>query len=153
MSLSHLNERGYGLLSRLFFKVIGSRLPKQAKRLIFLASLLAMIEDINDPSDIIIQKLGQLFDLHSDGPKPIKFVMVVHESIWEKTLFSQPETRCKVSFKSLFQSKLEHKEIKDLAEYFYRSTPNWLKYGSKNLMINDLRTLLINAPEFGTVGF
>ena len=128
-------------------KTLFGNLPRRTKRLIYLASLLAMIEDINNPSELVVKKLDELFGLANYGCKALKFPMIVHNFIWQKTIYTQPETQCKDSFCALMHEKLEKNDIKELCEYFYRSTPVWLKYGSKNLMLTDIRILLKHIPE------
>ena len=117
--------------------------------MIFLSSLLAMIEDIKDPSDEIIKKLDELFKLADHKELSIGFPMYVHSFIWEKSVYSNLDIRDKSrsQFDQVINSKLKSKEFSELCEFFYNATPKWLRYGSKNLMENDLIILFKNMPE------
>ena len=105
-----------------------------------------MIENIKDLSDEIIRRLDKLFRLANYDERSITFPMFIHSFIWKKNICDNLEVKkdYRIKFDNLVEDKLNKREFKELCEFFYKSTPDWLKYGSKQLMVNDLTILFRN---------
>lgn len=146
--MENVTDIEYNFIQRKFFGFLNENLPRKLKRLIFLSSLLAMIEDIKNPSDDIIKKLDELFKLANSNEMAIGFPMYIHSFIWQKALLNSLGTKenFRERLDTLVTEKLNSRDFRELCNFFYKSTPEWLKYGSKNLIENDLRILFKNMP-------
>lgn len=108
-------------------------LPFKFKRLVFISSVLATIENSNEIDYKVLEKVNNQLSLAHDIEAmiyPIRF----YKRIWNDTNY-------------LADAIARYKEgndqaIEDLAQYFYMQVPDWLLYASKNLIQFEIRSVL-----------
>lgn len=135
-----------------FENLAETKFPNRFKRLIYISSVLAVIKQIKEPDQFLVDKLNSIFNIakYSDA---IFFPMYIKSFIWENILTSNV---IEINGKSLFITEIAstgHNPYSDeecvaMASYFSKLAPKWLRYGSENLMVHDVTTLFQHLDEF-----
>ena len=123
-------------------------LPKRLKRILFLSSLFAVIQQINEPSSALCVKLNRLFKM-AGHPDSILLPMYIKSFIWSNISYKSeiilPDSVITVA--DLKEKILADRESIIVAWYFNNLAPTWLAYGSLKLMINDICSLLEHSKR------
>lgn len=129
------------IISAKVAKRIGEVLPRKIKRLIYLSSVIAVLDDIKNPSSEITRKLNLLLGLSKDDAAII-LPMYINSFIWGDVIRSHPQEF------NTYQTKLKSEQMNfdDVVEFFCRNTPAWLSYGSIELLKRDLKTVFCTMP-------
>lgn len=133
-------------------KVLGRILPNRTKRLIFVGSLIAHIQNCNTADKALISKLNTLLHLCGDE-NALMLPMQLHQKIWRNVNIDQLfedkgfQVNDDNGLLAINQSKYTSKKIRTLSEDIIKIMPNWLKYSSNNRMRQDLITLLFNIGD------
>lgn len=121
-------------------------LPRRIKRLIYLSSILGVIEHVQkDPDLELIEKLNDILKL-ADNVNSYRLPIYVKSLIW-KNLDYVPDVRGEYGFLPITDIQVQdmsNSEKHVLANFFSFRCPDWLAYGSKNLMENDVLSLIDN---------
>lgn len=122
-------------------------LPRRMKRLIYLSSILGVIEHVQkDPDLALIEKLNDVLKL-ADNANSYRLPIYVKSLIWKDAeqdrgvLMNEhyvPISQIQI------QESMSMSEKTKLADFFTFKCPDWLKYGSEQLMENDVVNLIDN---------
>lgn len=140
-----------GFIKRYFNYTLESRLPSKTKRLIYISSILGVIEASKDPDKRLIAKLNEVFHI-AKYQDSFLFPIHINRFIWPK--MENVIIKCDgrdIPLKGISQTELTDKERKVISEYFFKNTPRWLSYGSKNLMVADVSSLIKEVTKFKSV--
>ncbi len=119
-----------------------SHIPRKAKRLIFVATLFRIIDGIKDNDTELIAKLNSILQI-SKNDQAWEFPMSFSTLIWRDLnsnvihLFSGD-----ISIFELKNISLESEDKQAVADWFISHMPEWLKYGSTDLLRYDVTTLI-----------
>lgn len=130
-------------------KLLGKVLPNRTKRLIFVSSFLAHIQNCNSTDKSIISKLNTLLHLSGDD-KALVLPMQLHERIWgdiniEKILHDKGIEVSNID--KIIHVQFMSKKIRTLSEDIVKVMPEWLKYDSNTRMKTDLVKLFNNIGD------
>lgn len=130
-------------------KVLGHILPNRTKRLIFVSSFIAHIQNCETTDKNLITKLNTLLHL-CGSDNALVFPMQLHDKIWKNAnieqLFQEKgfETSTDLALLTVNKPKTMSKKIRTLSEDIIKVMPAWLRYSSNSQMRQDLITLLLN---------
>lgn len=116
---------------------IANYLPQKIRKILFLSSVVAMIENENSTEELA-QQLNRILKLTVKN-KAIEFPMIIKNVIWKEKLRKFNET-------SLIQEKNQN-QIVDL---FCNNAPRYLVYGNPEKMRDDL-TYLFSALKIENI--
>lgn len=126
-----------------FFRwLIGNLIIKhmswRMKRLIFVSSAFAVLKQISDPNDVAARKLNEILAL-AHKQDSCGFAMLIKDLIW-KDLGTEPIQIYgqSLSIADISKRQFSEKERKAIGEYFVSKVPSFLRYGSDNLMSNEV---------------
>lgn len=141
-----INDPSWDNLSatrRFIYRVLSSKTPKRIKRLLFVSSLLGLLDDAERTDKEMTVKLNSLLKV-AHNHEALLFPIAVKSLIWNK-LIKEPNLTIEGTEYSIF----DFKKIKNvdrnydlLISFILTQMPIWLVYGSKNLMHHDLQMLL-----------
>ena len=121
-------------------------LPRRIKRLIYLSSILGVIEHVQkDPDLELIEKLNDILKL-ADNANSYRLPIYVKSLIW-KNLNYVPVVGSESGFvpiTELHVQNMSNSQKHVLADFFSFRCPEWLAYGSKKLMESDVLSLIDN---------
>jgi hypothetical protein len=138
-----------GLFSRMFTKVLENRLPRKFKRLIYVSSILGLIQQMQDPDMELVTKLNETFKL-AEYPDAFAFPMYIKSVIWKDALFDHVSIHSdrNVAIGDLIKEDLNSRDCAAIGEYFATHSPSWLKYGAIDFMVNDVVLLIQQLKHF-----
>lgn len=120
-------------------KILTYLLPRRLKRAWFLATIIAVIEGIDDTDEETIRKFNELLDLlHSK--KAIELPFHVKELVWENRL-TENTIHLKdreISIFDLKNMKLDYSDLMAVAKFFSSLAPKCLVYGDDDKIAQDL---------------
>lgn len=137
-----------------FVKFLFKKVPKRFKRIVFISSIMGIIEQSRDANMELVNKVNEIFQLAKD---PKTFMLPVHFNsvIWtditaDSVLGEDSEHRevCKICLKDINDRILSHEECEAIGRHFAKNVPDWLKYGSFELMVSDVIRLLREMASF-----
>lgn len=123
-------------------------MPGMFKRLMYISSLLAVI-DVNHADDkVLAGKLNDIFDLDKSS-SVVSDTMRVKNVVWkefrlEKKFFYHGR---EFDLDLLKKGKYNYKELDDVASYLIEKTPDWIRYGNTDVMRYDIKRLFRSIPE------
>lgn len=145
MSPFKLTKRGIkGLIKKILTSdLVTKRMSKRFKRLIFVASVIALINDIKNPPTELINRLNSVLKLAKDD-NAIWLPMHIHSFIWRDSISNNfaEQYPDDISISAIIRGKLNLNNT-DLMEFIYTSTPKWLIYGDRETVFKDLVKLFI----------
>jgi hypothetical protein len=140
-----------GVFSMLLQKVAKEHFPRRFKRLIYISSILAIVKEIKEPeqSEVLVNKLNDVFKI-AKYPQAMMYSMYIKSMVWrdlsnedaillneQRVLISQLQSKC-----------LNESDCLAVGKYFNDKAPEWLKYGSERLMVNDVVILMQHLKDF-----
>lgn len=138
-----------GLMTRLFASLIGHRLPRKYKRMIYISSILGLLEQVREPDMELVKKLNDIIKIahHVEAIQgPIYIKNLIWKTFSSRTLMlSESKT---IAVCDITKSELTQKECEVIGNYFANNAPKWLRYGSLGMMINDVTLLIQNLKRF-----
>ena len=108
-------------------------LPSKAKRMFYLTSALAVLINNRSPDRAVLAKLSKPLKLGYD-PASMLFSAYIGFDIWK--MLSQEEQA------QLQLSQMDETKMWKVSMLFAEKCPDWLQYGSHQLMTTDLHDLL-----------
>lgn len=119
--------------------------------MIFLASVVGLLENIHTPDKALLAKLNDVLKL-AHRNDAIAFPILIHSYIWKNC---DMETCLPIDGKLVPLAKLSSSHMtiphyRALARYLMLSSPRWMIYGSENQIADDLQMLFKNIPELTT---
>lgn len=133
-------QKGFFITSYLS-NCIKSYLPRRIKRMIFLASVTAIIAGENDDKQIA-SKLNQVLHIAYKDDATI-FPMYIRKWIW-KDLLKNPYIRLQeknIPLNCLSEVALNDNDYNTIGAFFRIMAPNWLVYGSEALVSQDMKAV------------
>jgi hypothetical protein len=127
-------------------------LPGMFKRLVYISSLLAVI-DLHPTSDrALAQKLNDIFEMKKDA-SILSDSMVVKDVIWKKFTHARTFVYNDKLFDLdlLKEGKYNTVEIDAVATHLVETTPSWIRYASDDIMRYDIKKLFRSLPELSKV--
>lgn len=124
-------------------RVVLKRLPRNFKRMIYISSVVGLIFNRDDPDMAIIEKLNEIIHLARDV-KTCQFPMHIRSAIWKKLDSASLDMGQgnKISIGEILSQPLDADRCAMLGQQFASNSPNWLNYGSKAIMANDIVILI-----------
>lgn len=129
-------------------RLLGAALPDYAKRILFLSSLAAHMNNVSNPDRELMEKLNELMSLSKDTGA-LRLPMLLHGKMWD-TLDISELKQLDTPIKSLTEvpgAKLKMAQVRILAARIIRHIPKCLHYDSKEAMRNDIYRLMKHSQE------
>ena len=108
-------------------------LPSKAKRMFYLTSAMAVITNNRSPDRTVLEKLNKPLKLGYD-PNSMLFSAYIGFDIW-KTLSVEEQAQLQLS-------QMDESQMWKVSVLFAEKCPDWLQYGSNQLMITDIHDLI-----------
>jgi hypothetical protein len=131
--------------------ILGRVLPKRVKRMIFVSSFIAHIQNCrqSNSNKTLLSKLNLLMQLSADD-KALDLPMRLHNRIWGN-IHVEEILRYKnleiTSIDEIVHMEFATPQIRTISEEIVKATPEWLKYDSNTKMRADLIKLFKNLGE------
>ncbi len=134
---------------RLFARYIAYYFPRRFKRLIYISSIMGLLQQIKDPDMLLIGKLNDLFKVakHDDA---FIFPMYIKSFIWKDigiAPIAVDETHG-LNISQIMARDLSVTEANAVGDFFANKVPNCLRYGSTKLMASDVTLLIKQIKAF-----
>lgn len=140
--------KGPSFWSRLITRYFNQRFSTQFKRMIFLASVVGLLENIHSPDKAMMAKLNEVLKLahHNDA---IALPILIHSYLWRNC---DKDTCLPVNghltpLMELSGSEMSASNYRALARYLMGSAPRWMVYGSEQRIAEDLEKMFKNVPQ------
>ena len=129
--------------------ILGRVLPKRVKRMIFVSSFIAHIQNCRQSDKTLLNKLNILMQLSADD-NALDLPMRFHNRIWDNIHIEEILRDKNLEITSI--DKIIHMEfvtpqIRTISEEIVKATPERLKYDSNTKMRADLIKLFKNLGE------
>jgi hypothetical protein len=123
-------------------------LPDRMKRIMYLASLMAIAKDSNIPEEKLISKLNKVLKLSTTNDAALKLPIFLSQLIWSN------ETVFKADIETLTNCDSTDALAIESADRITSSIPSWFTYSSHSNMSKDLIALFskesrLFRPDFG----
>lgn len=124
-----------------------SYLPRKAKRLIFVATLFRIIDSINAEDSELVEKLNVILQI-SRNSHAWEFPMTISSLIWNDLKSSVIQLHnSSVAIYELKTAELDEEDSKTVAAWFAKRIPEWLRYGSDELIEHDAKALITQVHK------
>lgn len=136
-------------LSRRLTSVIGKKLSRRFKRLIYISSVMGLLEEVKDPDMRVIQKLNEIFKI-AKYPDAIVFPMYIKSLIWKdvSSMAVMVDSDKQLALHSVMRIDLTTEEFTAIGEHFAKRAPSWLRYGSVESMVEDVVKLIHQLKRY-----
>ena len=125
-------------MSEWFFDRMATHMPRRTKRLIFLASLTALIKNTTAISHETLKRLNELMAVAQDE-RAMQLPVELSHGIW------CGKNICEVCQRESLEVKtLSTAAILDIAGRIYEAMPMWLRYGRESDIQGDIIRILDN---------
>jgi hypothetical protein len=123
----------------------GVLMPVMFKRLMYISSLLAMIDGDKNSDETLACKLNDIFDLTHD-PKSVAATMRIKNVIWKELEQNKTFIYCGkiIDLDNLQIHSHSAMDLESIANHVISMTPAWIRYASDNVMRYDIKKLLRN---------
>lgn len=138
-----------GALEESIPNVLGKVLPKRAKRMIFVSSFIAHIQNCRPSDKTLLSKLNLLMQLSADD-NALDLPMRLHNRIWGNIQVEEilrDKNLALTSIDEIVHMQFITPQIRTISEEIVKATPEWLKYDSNTKMRADLIKLFKNLGE------
>lgn len=138
-----------GYLSSRIRGIAKQYLPRRFKRFLFISTVAGLVTSAVNPDRNVERQLNEIFKLASTD-RSITAGMAFSSIIW-KNLSPEISVGDRViSLVGLSKSKSSPEDIAIAGNHLARNIPDWLQYGSFDLMVNDAVKVIRNAtPSIG----
>lgn len=138
-----------GTLEESVPNILGRVLSKRVKRMIFVSSFIAHIQNCRQSDKTLLSKLNLLMQLSADD-NALDLPMRLHNRIWGNIQVEEILRDKNLELSSI--DEIIHMEfvtpqIRTISEEIVKATPEWLKYDSNTKMRADLIKLFKNLGE------
>jgi len=144
----YLMRSNRSFLSSVVCNKLIKKVPRKFKRLVFLSSVLGIIDNIKNPTDEIISKLNEVLSLAHDK-KALMLPIYIHSFIWKSVMEPAMETDQQLvnSIKNVVSGNIDETSKNYLTNFFIANSPEWLRYGSIDLIKQELNTLFTYSHD------
>lgn len=149
-TMAETQGEGHNFVTRFLIKTYTKRIPRRLKRLIYVSSILGMMQQVKDPNMELVSKLNDVFKI-AKYPDAFKFPMYIKSIIWKNMATNQVvvgDARS-IAIPDLINSDLTNSDVELVGQYFAKHSPSWLRYGSIDLMVDDVMILLKQLKRLG----
>jgi hypothetical protein len=141
-SLLLKKDKAGNIFTRYAEGVIRSYMPKRVKRLVFVSSILGLIQENKDPDLELVQKLNGILQV-AKTPEGFLLPMYIHGYIWKNQAVDAIPFRNSIfPLRTIMGFKLTDEEYTLIGKYFNKAIPDCLRYGSEDLLVSDVTNLL-----------
>lgn len=140
--------KGPSFWSRLINRYLTKKFSLRFKRMIFISSVLGLLENIQTPDKEMMSKLNDILKLAHNNDA-IAFPMYIHSFLWRNcdTETCLPIDGRQVPLTELSGSNMTVANYHALARYLINSAPRWMIYGSEQTIAKDLELLFKSVPQ------
>ena len=142
-----------GLLRRILQKTANKFFTDHAKRWIFISSLVGVAYPKQTPDSHMTEKINEIFHLVSK-PEALEFPIYVKSVIWKdcdlKVLGENGQT---LTLSAVPFTSVTEVDADKLAAQVVGQTPEWLRYKTYQIMMDDVKRLLTKIQEHHTSRF
>ncbi len=127
---------------RYVYKWLYKKIPKRVKRLIFVSSVLGLLDMDKKITNELIMKINALLRV-AHNSDAMYFPIAVKSFIWKKIINNPVLDIDGVQYKITDISTIKNidSHFDSLAKFLLESMPEWLVYGSSSLMEYDIQVL------------
>lgn len=127
---------------------LSQKISARVKRMVFLSSVVGLLENITTPDKEMLEKLNAVLKL-AHNQDAIALPIYVHSWLWKEC---DVNTCVEIDGQSvplfkLLETKMSGEGFKKVAAYLMNIAPNWMVYGSEQVIAKDLELLFDNAPR------
>lgn len=126
--------------------VIGQFITLHGRRILFVTTLYFQFSDRNQMTRELLEKLNQALQLANDK-NALFFPAKYHRFFWNEEKLKQKLIECGVDGSCSIGNKFDINDTDKIAQGIFEITPQWLHYGRREDMINDLKQMLSLQPE------
>lgn len=130
-------------------RAVGKMLPNRTKKLILLSSLHAKINSVSRPDRAIARKLNQTMAL-STSYDALLFPMQLGTRFWKSSISVECGGINQIKIEDLGDialTRLTKAQMRIVSDQILKIVPDWLMYGSKRQMKQDLTKMLASYQE------
>lgn len=120
-----------------FVSLLDKHLPSRTKRLIFMASFSARLQEATVFDNETLYKLNRLLVL-SSSDSSLKLPIHLSKAIWNG------KTAVDICSDNVCEGQLNKERIKRVAQCVIKAMPAWLRYGDNSKIEQDVERLLDN---------
>lgn len=140
------------ILERIVPSLLGKMLPKRAKRMIFVSSFLAHIQNNCQSNKTLLSKLNMLMKLSSDD-NALDLPMRLHNKIWGNIQIVDILREKNIDVTSIDEivyMEIFSSQVRTVSEQIVKAAPEWLRYDSNTKMRADMVMLFKNLNKLLT---
>lgn len=128
--------------------VLSEYLPRRVKRLFYIGSLVSFICQDSPPEMSWLDRLNVALRLASTTTGLLPAIYLA-KRIWKGIdLNSVPLPKHEIPIASLKDAELEENDCWRIGLYLTRKSPEWIRYGSVELMTTDVHDFLRHCPQY-----
>ena len=129
-------------IRRYFYKSLYKKVPKRIKRLIFVASILALVDGTKEINKTLASKLNLILQV-AYNVEAMYFPMAVKSIIWKSVIKNPLVTIAGNTYniKDLNDIRVLDPDLSNVSAFLIDRMPAWLVYGSRDLMHRDIQVL------------
>jgi len=122
---------------------------RRVKRLIYISSIMGLLEQVKDPDMQVVGKLNEIFKI-AKHPEAFTFPMYIKSFIWKDVgnMAVQVDEQTSLAIPQILSCDLSTRECTAIGEHFAKRAPAWLKYASLELMVEDVVRLVHQLKSF-----
>jgi len=121
------------------FKAILERSPKGLKRLVFLASFIAYVNNVNTPEKVFIRNINQILQLSRGGDSSLELPVRLSRILWGDKEVYQSDIK-------ILKDTTSSSELKKMAAaHIVTNVPSWFRYSNIETISADICSYF-NAP-------
>ncbi len=131
---------------RYIYKWLYHKIPKRVKRLIFVSSIIGLLDVDKSITNELIAKINSLLKI-AHNPDAMYFPIAVKSIIWRK-LVKNPTmiiNGIEYNISDLRNIRKTDKYYDSLSKFILNAAPEWLRYGSAALMEYDIQILCLKV--------
>lgn len=143
IAIKQFQPKTDNFFTRYLERIAHTKLPRRWKRLIYVSSILGLIQQVKDPDMRLVNKLNKVLRI-ADNSNSYILPMYIKSIIWKQAAnHSIVLGDRSISVEEIGACDLTRTDCTAIGVYFANNAPAWLKYGSDELMVSDVK-LLIN---------
>lgn len=134
---------GGNFVTRYLHFLLTDLLPRRFKRLVYVSTALGLILREKNPDLGLMTKMNEVMHLAHKEASMIP-LLYISAMVWKSVSSNviQLSTGASVALNHLEYKDLSEKDCWDTAHLLARKSPDWLQYGSLELMVHDVYQML-----------
>ena len=148
--MTQVLQKGISFWRQYFINLLCEKLPSRIKRLIFLSSIMGVVERVDTPDQEMLSKLNTVLKLAHKNDA-LLFPMYIHSWLWKNCQVKD----CinidgrQVQITSLTHTLIPQSSFGTIAEYLISKAPKWIIYDSTQAIAKDLQLMFdsFSNPE------